>query len=159
MNNSTFNRLQSKHCPHKRVNACVSGGKVALIKAEQMLPVNSSITAWLFCLQRSSFSTASSPNGKVYDVPNQPKRASLYNVRMYQSQDNFRWYYLSGLWSDSFIFFLLCYSQNTTPPTPMPRKQVLEKGLNSPETLRCSSPEDSYVSFRCFRGFISTEED
>ncbi|XP_031587352.1 cas scaffolding protein family member 4 isoform X1 [Oreochromis aureus] len=63
--------------------------------------------------KRSSFSTASSPNGKVYDVPNQPKRASLYN--------------------------------KTTPPTPMPRKQVLEKGLNSPETLRCSSPEDSYV--------------
>uniref|UniRef100_A0A3P8RCA3 SH3 domain-containing protein n=1 Tax=Astatotilapia calliptera TaxID=8154 RepID=A0A3P8RCA3_ASTCA len=52
--------------------------------------------------------------------------------------------------SDSFIFFLMCYSQKTTPPTPMPRMQVLEKGLNSPETLMCSKPEDSYVSFRCF---------
>ncbi|XP_004559907.1 cas scaffolding protein family member 4 [Maylandia zebra] len=61
----------------------------------------------------SSFSTASSPNGKMYDVPNQPKKASFYT--------------------------------KTTPPTPMPRMQVLEKGLNSPETLMCSKPEDSYV--------------
>ncbi|XP_005938632.1 cas scaffolding protein family member 4 isoform X1 [Haplochromis burtoni] len=61
----------------------------------------------------SSFSTASSPNGKMYDVPNQPKKASFYT--------------------------------KTTPPTPMLRMQVLEKGLNSPETLMCSKPEDSYV--------------
>ncbi|XP_005726769.1 cas scaffolding protein family member 4 [Pundamilia nyererei] len=58
----------------------------------------------------SSFSTASSPNGKMYDVPNQPKKASFYT--------------------------------KTTPPTPM---QVLEKGFNSPKTLMCSKPEDSYV--------------
>ncbi|XP_039859137.1 cas scaffolding protein family member 4 [Simochromis diagramma] len=61
----------------------------------------------------SSFSTASSPNGKMYDVPNQPKKASFYT--------------------------------KTTPPTPMLRMQVLEKALNSPETLMCSKPEDSYV--------------
>ncbi|XP_030585687.1 cas scaffolding protein family member 4 [Archocentrus centrarchus] len=64
------------------------------------------------------FNTASSPNGKVYDVPKQARRASLFT--------------------------------KSTPPIPMPQKQGIsvleqEKKLESLESLRCSSPEDSYV--------------
>lgn len=41
----TLNRLQSKHCPHKCVNAEVNGVDAAMIKAMQVLPVNPNITA------------------------------------------------------------------------------------------------------------------
>ncbi|XP_036955581.1 cas scaffolding protein family member 4 [Acanthopagrus latus] len=67
-----------------------------------------------------SFSSmASSPKGEVYDVPSQSRRASLFTV----------------------------------PATPrhMPRKysllpnSELEKSFDSLESLRCSSPGDSYV--------------
>ncbi|XP_067360588.1 cas scaffolding protein family member 4 [Channa argus] len=67
----------------------------------------------------SFFSTMPGPKGEVYDVPIQARRASLLT--------------------------------ECTIPKPMPRKYSLipdlelEKRFNSPESLRCSSPADSYV--------------
>lgn len=73
-----LNRLQSKHCPHKCVDAEVNEADAALIKAVQVLPAN--ITACLSHLQPSFFSMASSPTREVYDVPIQARRPSLYTV-------------------------------------------------------------------------------
>ncbi|XP_038553757.1 cas scaffolding protein family member 4 [Micropterus salmoides] len=67
----------------------------------------------------SFFSMASSPKGEVYDVPSQARRASPFTA--------------------------------STTPRHMPQTQSLppvselEKRFDSPESLRCSSPGDSYV--------------
>ncbi|KAM9361640.1 cas scaffolding protein family member 4 [Symphorus nematophorus] len=67
----------------------------------------------------SFFSMASSPKGEVYDVPSQARRASLFTA--------------------------------STTPRHVPRAHSLvpiselEKKFDSPESLRCSSPGDTYV--------------
>lgn len=58
------------------------------------------------------------------------------------------------------ILVWLCFwrsvLQESTAPRQMPRKHSLfsvsqlEKKFDSAENLRCSSPGDAYVSFRCF---------
>ncbi|XP_070703338.1 cas scaffolding protein family member 4 [Pempheris klunzingeri] len=71
-------------------------------------------------IKPSFFSVASSPKGEVYDVPSQARRASLFTA-------------------------------TSTTRRNVPRKHSLiqiselEKRFDSPESLRCSSPGDTYV--------------
>lgn len=164
---STLNRLQSKHCPHKCVDVEVNEVDVALIKAA-MLTVNPNITACLSCLQPSFFNMVSIPKGEVYDVPSQARRASLFTVSSWKyTQQNasnalfvdilpLEWVLVWCLLTVIVVFYL----QASTTPRHMPRTHSLlpiselEKRFDSLESLRCSSPGDSYVSFRHLEGLM-----
>lgn len=65
---------------HKCIYAEVNEVDAALIKAVQVFPVNPNITVCLSCLQPSFFSTMSSPNLEVYDVPAQARQTSPFTV-------------------------------------------------------------------------------
>ena len=60
----------------------------------------------------------------------------------------------------SLLLTVMFYLQVPTTPRHMPRKYSLlpnsdlEKRFDSLESLRCSSPGDSYVGFRYFEGFM-----
>lgn len=158
---STLNSLQSKHCPHKCVDVEVSGVYAALIKEMQVFPVNLNITSCLFCLQ-PSFSMVSHPK-EVYDVPSQARRTSLFTVSSRKhTQENAStvviFCHFSGYSSDVFTVTVMFYFQVSTTPRHMPRTHSLlpiselEKRFDSPETSRCSSPGDAYVSLRHLEG-------
>ncbi|XP_035518134.1 cas scaffolding protein family member 4 isoform X1 [Morone saxatilis] len=82
-------------------------------------PVSSALKHSTEGPEPSFLSMGSSPKGEVYDVPSQGRRASLFNA--------------------------------STTPRHMPRTHSLlpiselEKRFDSPESLRCSSPGDTYV--------------
>ena len=60
----------------------------------------------------------------------------------------------------SVLLTVMFYLQVPATPRHMPRKysllpnSELEKSFDSLESLRCSSPGDSYVSFRHFEGLL-----
>lgn len=61
------------------------------------------------------------------------------------------------------VTLLFCLQTSTTP-RHMPQKHSLlpiselEKRLDSPESLSCGSPEDSYVSFKIFEGINEAKQ-